>query len=84
MNRDRNWPQVVAGAAGKKMKKTLGCQEATRAHGHRGGGLSVGDHDNKDGGLAQFLLQRHFCVLTCLVSGIRKYSFDLCNQPRET
>lgn len=33
MDQDRNWLQVVAGAAGKKMKKTLGCQEATKRTG---------------------------------------------------
>lgn len=66
-DRDRNWRRFVAGAAGKKDVKTLGCQEATKAHGRTGGGLSVIAHENKDGHVAQFLLQRHFCVLTGLV-----------------
>lgn len=81
-DRDRNWRRFVAGAAGKKMK-TLGCQEATRRTAARSGGLSVMAHENKDGDVAQFLLQRHCCVLTGLVSDIWKYSFDLCNHLRD-
>lgn len=84
VNQYKNWPQVVAGAAGNKMKKTLGCQEATKRTGTGAAACRSVIMSNKDGGLVQFLLQRHFCVLTCLVFGIRKYSFDLCNQPRET
>lgn len=38
---------------------------------------------NKDGDVAQFLLQRHFCVLTGLVFDIWEYSFDLCNHLRD-
>ena len=84
MNQDRNWLQVVAGAAGEKMKKTLGCQEATKRTGTGAAACRSVVMNNKDGGLDQFLLQRQFSVLTCLVSGIRQHSFDLCDQPRET
>ena len=66
MDQDRNWLQVVAGAAGKKMKKTLGCQEATKRTGTEAAACRSVIMSNKDGGLVQFLLQRHFYVLTGL------------------
>jgi hypothetical protein len=66
VNQDRIWPQFVAVAAGKKDERPSDVKRPPKRTGTGGGSLSVMDHDNKDGRLAQFILQRHFYVLTGL------------------
>lgn len=70
-DRDRELAPICGWCCRENLRRTLGCQKATKRTVARSGGLSVVDHENKDGHVAQFLrLQRHFCVLTGSVSDV--------------